>query len=366
MPKTCAVFIPIFTTLKDWEETGILNRELFIYQEHHLTFGTRFLIFTCGDEEDRKYESQFKGLTIIPLNVKSPLDFIKALLNAPFKYKSEFKSVDLIKVDQMWSTWLGLWYSLVKGKKLWARMGYEHYQLQCAQGTHVIKRWIVFLLSFFTYKRAFFITVTTQNIKDFIIKTFSISPENIHVRANYIDTRLFKRTNEPNVTDRILFIGRIDVVKNLKGIIKGCKQANLALDIVGKGPIKDEIENYAKELQVSVNFLGVVPNQKLPKLMEEYRYFILASFHEGNPKSLLEAMSMECLCIATDVPGIRGVIKNDHNGILCQTDGDSIGKALIKAKTADGAIQKNARQYILENNSLEKLIAFENELICKQ
>jgi glycosyltransferase involved in cell wall biosynthesis len=364
MAKTCAVFIPILTSLKDWENTGILNRELCLYENHYQKFGTCFIIFTCGNQEDKKYEKMFEGITIIPLGIDNWISFLTKILFLPFSYHKLFQSVDIIKVDQMWSAWLGLWFSVFFNKKLWARMGYEHYQLQCSQDTHFLKRKFVFVLSLLTYRKASFITVTTENIKDFILETFGISPEKVHIKANYIDTNLFKRTNPPTILDRVLFIGRIDKVKNLFGIIEGCKQAGVGLDIIGKGPLKSELMAYADKLGADVQFKGIIPNEELPKTMEKYKLFILASFHEGNPKSLLEAMSMGCVCIATNVPGIRGLIKDEINGFLSDTTGESLRATIDKAIHKETSqICDNARKYILENNSLDKLIRFENDLL---
>lgn len=364
MTKTCAVFIPIMTSLEDWNNTGILNRELIIYSEHYKMFHTKFLIFSSGNDEDKRLGEQFEGVEVIPLNISSWKNFFFRFFFLPFYYRHLFKSVDLIKVDQMWSAWIGLWFAISLRKRLWARMGYEHYQLQCSQKTHIAKRVIVYCLSYLTYKKSSFVTVTTDNIKEFIQETFRIPKEKIHVRANYIDTNLFKRTSTPIFLDRLLFIGRLDVVKNLENIMLASKKAHLKLDVVGKGPMRDSLEKLAEGLDVDCQFLGIIPNEKLSELMEKYKYFILASFHEGNPKSLLEAMSMECTCIASDVPGIKQIIEHERTGFLCQTDSNSIASTLNHAKLRDTrGIEKKARSYILKNNSLEQLVAFENKLI---
>jgi glycosyltransferase involved in cell wall biosynthesis len=45
---------------------------------------------------------------------------------------------------------------------------------------------------------------------------------------------------------------------------------------------------------------------------------VLPSYREGTPRSLLEAAAMGKPLIATDVPGCRQVVKDDHNGYLCR------------------------------------------------
>ena len=54
-------------------------------------------------------------------------------------------------------------------------------------------------------------------------------------------------------------------------------------------------------MDVDVKFNGVVANDKLPDILNEYKYYILASNYEGMPKTLLEAMACGNLCIGTNV-----------------------------------------------------------------
>ena len=46
---------------------------------------------------------------------------------------------------------------------------------------------------------------------------------------------------------------------------------------------------------------------------------ILPSYREGLPKSLLEAAIHKKPVIATDVPGCRQLVKNNFNGLLCES-----------------------------------------------
>ena len=50
--------------------------------------------------------------------------------------------------------------------------------------------------------------------------------------------------------------------------------------------------------------------------MANFKFFLLPSKFEGNPKVLLEAMSVGCIVIANDLPEIREIIKNNSNGLI--------------------------------------------------
>jgi glycosyltransferase involved in cell wall biosynthesis len=132
-----------------------------------------------------------------------------------------------------------------------------------------------------------------------------------------------------------------------------------SLDIIGKGPLKGTISKKARNLGISLNFLGEFPNNKLPELMNKYPIFILPSYYEGNPKVLLEAMSCGLACIGSDVWGINNIIEHQYNGYLCESTPQSIAEAIEKVynnKDLANEIAKNARKFILKNCSLNSIV----------
>ena len=50
---------------------------------------------------------------------------------------------------------------------------------------------------------------------------------------------------------------------------------------------------------------------------------------EGNPKTLLEAMSCGLACIGSNIPGINQIITHKKNGYLCNLDSKSIANAVV-------------------------------------
>ena len=93
--------------------------------------------------------------------------------------------------------------------------------------------------------------------------------------------------------------------------------------------------------------------------------FILPSSFEGNPKSLLEAMSCEMPVIGADSPGISNLISHNNNGYICDSTIDGIRKAineLINKVELQNKLSKNARRYILDYFSLDLIVKRELEL----
>ena len=77
-------------------------------------------------------------------------------------------------------------------------------------------------------------------------------------------------------------------------------------------------------------------------------------------------MSCGLPCIGTDVNGIKQEIKHLETGFLCQTDYISIAEA-IKTVISDKSLQqrlgKNAREYVMERYSIDRILNLELKVI---
>ena len=76
----------------------------------------------------------------------------------------------------------------------------------------------------------------------------------------------------------------------------------------------DVIKKYAKN--DIVKYLGYQKNVK--NLLKKSHIFVLPSYHEGMPRSVLEAMSIGRPIITNDVPGCRETVINNKNGFLVE------------------------------------------------
>lgn len=68
--------------------------------------------------------------------------------------------------------------------------------------------------------------------------------------------------------------------------------------------------------------------------------YVLPSYHEGTPKTVLESMAMGRAIITTDAPGCRETVINGENGYL------------VDVKNADAVVEKMC--YLLENPEIVK------------
>ncbi|NOT40911.1 MAG: glycosyltransferase, partial [Alphaproteobacteria bacterium] len=72
--------------------------------------------------------------------------------------------------------------------------------------------------------------------------------------------------------------------------------------------------------------------------------FVLPSYREGTPRTVLEAMAMGRPVITTDVPGCKETIVNHVNGVLVDArSGSSLARAMISAIEAPDALSQIGR-----------------------
>lgn len=125
-----------------------------------------------------------------------------------------------------------------------------------------------------------------------------------------------------NYTDRnVLFLGRLgerkgsyDLLKAIPAILKEVPDAHFYLG--GDGDI-DQSQKIIDEngLSTHVELLGWVRDGEKEEYLKKCSTFILPSYHEGMPMSVLEAMSYGLATISTNVGGIPQIIENRANGI---------------------------------------------------
>jgi glycosyltransferase involved in cell wall biosynthesis len=121
----------------------------------------------------------------------------------------------------------------------------------------------------------------------------------------------------------VICVGRLAPVKAQHILIAAIAllvrdNRDVLLHIVGGGPDRESLEaDVAKRgLQTYVVFHGFASQQKLDELYGQADIFALASFAEGVPGVLMEAMAMEIPCVATWITGIPELIRNGIDGLL--------------------------------------------------
>ena len=67
-------------------------------------------------------------------------------------------------------------------------------------------------------------------------------------------------------------------------------------------------------------------NTELEFLYEQYSFFVSLSKFEGNPKSVLEAMSKGCVVFLSNIKNHVELVENEKNGFIVNNNFDIIEK----------------------------------------
>lgn len=145
-------------------------------------------------------------------------------------------------------------------------------------------------------------------------KLFGIN--NTIVVRNGIDFKRFRNVTESkeeirtslgigNNTFVIGHIGRMTAVKNhmyLVDIFKCVHEdnPNSLLLMIGKGPLKDQIEEKLREYGLDKDYIILSERKDIPRLLKAMDVYVFPSLYEGLPVSLVEAQVAGVKCVVSD------------------------------------------------------------------
>jgi colanic acid/amylovoran biosynthesis glycosyltransferase len=122
---------------------------------------------------------------------------------------------------------------------------------------------------------------------------------------------------------RVLCVGRLVSAKGQRILIETVDRLRqsghrLELQLVGDGIDRSDLERLVvvRGLTDVVRFVGAVNQDEIRTYYQRADIFALASFAEGIPVVLMEAMAMEIPCVATRITGIPELIEDGVSGLL--------------------------------------------------
>jgi glycosyltransferase involved in cell wall biosynthesis len=162
----------------------------------------------------------------------------------------------------------------------------------------------------------------------------------------------------------ILFLGKLcqqkgiyDLLKVIPDIVKSVPDIMFFLG--GDGDM-EECKRIVKNEGISdhIKFTGWVAGSDKEMYLKKSSVFVLPSYFEGMPISVLEAMSYGLATIATNVGGVPQIIDNWKDGVIVKTGDteglrESILKLLLDVKSKE-IIGRAANQKILKNFNMQK------------
>lgn len=361
MTARLVLFFTEGVSLQTWDQVGMLERELALYKGLY-SRGIEAEFVTYGNKKDLVYRESFPFLDIHSNARGLPIGWYRQSLQW-FPPKGE-----IFKSNQVAGSMIAMKAARRAGSKFIARCGYLLSEFEEKRhGNQSDKAEKARQLEKAVFRGADRIVVTTPVAADSIQKKYQIEKKNIYVIPNYVETDRFKpEPNNGNKSFRIITVGRLELQKNVGTLIQAVSLLDVELVIVGDGSQRQELEYARRNTTARIRFLGNISNKLLPKMLSDSDLFVLPSLYEGHPKALLEAMSCGLPVVGTRVSGIQELIRDGENGLLSETDPESLReKIMLLLGNPDLRMRlgKAARNYVKKNFSLNHIIDLEVSLI---
>jgi colanic acid/amylovoran biosynthesis glycosyltransferase len=171
--------------------------------------------------------------------------------------------------------------------------------------------------------------------------------DRLHIVHCGIEPGAFTPTRQHGTGRNLLFVGRLAAVKGLPVLIEALARVrqhhpDVRLRIVGDGPDRAMLEALARDKKVSGNieFLGYQNQDQLADLLRDTHLFVLASFAEGVPVVLMEAMAAGVPVIATRIAGIPELVEDGVTGYLTPPGDAATLAARITQLLGDTALRR--------------------------
>jgi glycosyltransferase involved in cell wall biosynthesis len=352
-----AVFLSYGVGVEDWERTGLKSRREKIYEGYLRKVLEIFLI--TYDKEKREFLGGEKVKVLFNFKKLHPLWYS---ILSPYLHRTYLKEANAFTTTQMNGVWTALIAKFFLRKPLVVRYGFSLSQFKRNRG--LLKYWLAKLLEIVAYKLSDKIIVTTPYYKETVSRY--VPSSKVVIVPNGVDTNLFKPLNLKKEPQSLIFVGRLNKQKNLKTLIQALAGTDYKLYVVGTGELKQELEELAERLKVQTKFLGTIPNDQLPLVLNRCEIFVFPSLYEGHPKALIEAMACGLPVIASNVEGNREIIENGENGLLCEPTTSGIKNCLKRLEEEEGLkilLGSNARKKVESNFSLNKQLEGELKVI---
>lgn len=156
-----------------------------------------------------------------------------------------------------------------------------------------------------------------------VLKIYGADPEKITAVGMGYNSKVFFPAGEKKAdgVTRIVFAGKIAEKKGVMSLIRSlfilskrygqderCRRDRLLIRLAGSSGNPDEYEKIrkmAEECPYEVQFTGRLTQPELAKVYNESEIFVLPSFFDGLPLTIIEALACGDRAVVSDLPGIK-------------------------------------------------------------
>jgi colanic acid/amylovoran biosynthesis glycosyltransferase len=176
-----------------------------------------------------------------------------------------------------------------------------------------------------------------------------------HFSLEKTNDKKFKNTLKFLTVSRLHWIKGLEYTLEALSILK-INGYNFNYDIIGDGPELERLKFARNQLKLNenVNFIGYLEHKKIKDFYRKSDIYLQYSIQEGFCNSLLEAQSMELICIGSNAEGLNENILNSKTGYIVEKRNPfklyQQIKYVLNQKDGDlDKMRKNAKLHVLRN-----------------
>lgn len=240
-------------------------------------------------------------------------------------------------------------------------------------------------LKCFALANADAVTVVSQAMFDYCKEKYEQVTGCVSVKPMGVD--LVSRFYPEVSTDlgrkgRIIFVGRLVEKKGVDCLLIAFSEVlkdfpELKLSIVGDGVQREYLESLSMRLNLkkSVCFHGSMLNSEIPEMLRKSAIAVVPSVvaesgdQEGLGLTAVEALGCGCAVVASDLPGIRDVVKHNETGLLFESKNSTeLAKSivfLIKNPEKLNQLAESGRKFVVNRFDWESVTSGYADLISK-
>ena len=271
-----------------------------------------------------------KGALFRPRGIYQLLRLTRFFLKTPF---------DVVQTHDLYSTLLGVpaaWLARVP-VILSCRRDLSHWWWYTPRRRAFLRR---------IQNRSNYVIANSQAVRDFLVEKDGFHPKLIRVIRNGVDLERFASVRAdrqglfPHLAAQSQLIavvanmnvetkGHADLIRAAAEVSREFQDAKFLL--VGDGAERSRLEAMTQDLGLSNTVLFLGRRKDVPGILACCDLFVLPSWAEGLPNSVLEAMASGLPVVATRVGGIPEIIDDGASGLLvAPKDSNALAKAILQ------------------------------------
>lgn len=278
----------IIVILPEFEEGGVERHVLWLCNGL-VRNGHEVLLVTAGGKLASGLDERVRAWSL-PVHRKNPFTALYCAFRLALKAVSE--RWDLLHAHSRVPVWIAWWTSVLSGKP-WVFTAHDRYRKNAA---------------LFPFRKASAGICVSQAVREHLD---GVLPATCPVIRNGLPASSHHWLPGNEEGKRLLFVGRLTRRKGLHVALDALgvfSREDWTLDVVGDGPMREELENQASGLGLGsrVRFRGF--RNDVEKWMESSACLLFPSLDEGMPLTLMQGVQAGIPCMASDIQPVRELL----------------------------------------------------------